>query len=135
MRMEECRTQEVRLALKKLADDRRVTQVANDIGVKPKQLHDIIAKGGGSAEVILRVIPWLMSHGYLKGVSAPVQPDKPPDEDAAIEAMCKDLEGLVAVLRSPISKAQKARAFGERIAFWNQSMREYLRQEKEGKQE
>ena len=131
MRMEECRTQEVRLALKKLADDRRVTQVANDIGVKPKQLHDIIAKGGGSAEVILRVIPWLTTHGYLEGSGVPIQPDHPPNADQAIEAMAKDLEALAALLRSPISKGQKARAFGERVTFWYESMKEYLRRVKE----
>ncbi len=52
--------------------------------------------------------------------------------------MAKDIEALAALLRSPVNNETKARAFAERITFWYESMRVYVKQiqeqkDKEGK--
>lgn len=120
--------------LEGLASQHKIAAISRESGIKTRSFYDWIANGSTNGKDMLAIATWLTAHGYLEGAPVPTAPDHPPpNEDAAIDAMAKDLEALAATLRSPIPKDMKARAFAERVTFWYESMREYLRRIKEQK--
>lgn len=125
-------TDQVQAALKEVANDRRITKAAQEIGIDRHFLYDLIKKKAGNADNVHKIAGWLTSHGYLEGAPANVQPDKPPD---LIDVVTSDLEALLTLFKSPMSNEAKMQAWAQKVTFWNGNIREYLRQaeKREGK--
>jgi hypothetical protein len=98
-------TDMVRLALKQVAQDRKVTQAAKDTGLTTNMLYGMISRGSLNTDATVRIHDWLVKHGYIPGNPVPVKLDK----SDPLKVMAGELRALADVLDSEYARELRSK--------------------------